>query len=102
MGGNVNTITPTIEAKYYRAVSRGKTDKPHVLAMHFVGSTVSGFGGRVPPPFSRFYMGGEQDLRGFDIRTISPIAFYPSLTSVCNRDNLGNIIPAVGTNGKKS
>ncbi|HEV2350376.1 MAG TPA: outer membrane protein assembly factor BamA [Terriglobia bacterium] len=102
MGGNVNTITPTIEAKYYRSLSRGKTEKPHVLAMHFVGSTVSGFGGRVPPPFSRFYMGGEQDLRGFDIRTISPIAFYPSLTSVCNRDNLGNIIPAVGTNGQKS
>jgi outer membrane protein insertion porin family len=102
MGGNVNTIRPVIEAKYYRAVSRGKTDKPHVLAFHFVGSTVSGFGGRVPPPFSRFYMGGEQDLRGFDIRTISPISFYPSITSVCNRDNLGNIIPAVGSNGQKT
>jgi outer membrane protein insertion porin family len=102
MGGNVNTIRPIIEAKYYRAVSKGKTDKPHVVALHFVGSTVSGFGGRVPPPFSRFYMGGEEDIRGFDIRTISPIAFYPSVTSVCNRDNLGNIIPAVGTNGQKS
>lgn len=102
MGGNVNTIRPVIEAKYYHAISRGRTEKPHVVAMHFVGSTVTGFGGRVPPPFSRFYMGGEEDLRGFDIRTISPIAFYPSITSVCNRDNLGNIIPSVGANGLKS
>jgi len=102
MGGNVNTIRPIIEAKYYHAVSKGKTDKPHVVALHFVGSTVTGFGGRVPPPFSRFYMGGEEDIRGFDIRTISPIAFYPSTTSVCNRDNLGNIIAAVGSNGVKS
>jgi outer membrane protein insertion porin family len=73
-----------------------------VIAMHLIASTISGFGGRVPPPFSRFYMGGEQDLRGFDIRVISPIAFYPSVTSVCNRDNLGNIIPVVGTNGSQT
>ncbi len=102
LGGNVNTFSPVIEAKYYRAVSRGKTEKPHVIAMHLTASTITGFGGRVPPPFSRFYMGGEQDLRGFDIRSISPVAYYPSITSVCNRDNAGNIIPAVGTNGARS
>ena len=102
LGGNVNTISPVIEAKYYKAVSRGKTEKPHVIAMHLTASTIAGFSGRVPPPFSRFYMGGEQDLRGFDIRSITPVAFYPSVTSVCNRDNAGNIIPAVGSNGASS
>ena len=29
------------------------------------------------PPFSRFYMGGENDLRGYDIRSISPGYLYP-------------------------
>ena len=29
------------------------------------------------PPFERLFLGGEQDLRGFDIRTVTPIAFIP-------------------------
>ena len=102
LGGNVHTIQPTIEAKYYKPISRGKTEKPHVIALHMTASTITGFGGEVPPPFSRFYMGGEYDIRGFDIRTISPVAFYPSTSTVCNRDDAGNIIPAVGTNGLKT
>ena len=28
------------------------------------------------------YMGGEDDIRGFDILTISPIAFLPTSTSI--------------------
>jgi len=29
-------------------------------------------GGKEVPPYSRFYMGGENDVRGFDLRSISP------------------------------
>ena len=29
-------------------------------------------------PFDRFYMGGDTDVRGFDIRAISPVAFFPT------------------------
>jgi outer membrane protein insertion porin family len=36
----------------------------------------------VAPPFNRFYMGGEQDVRGFEIWAITPMAFMPSETSV--------------------
>ena len=35
------------------------------------------------------------DVRGFDIRTVSPMAFYPTVVSVCNRDNNGQ--PITGT-----
>jgi outer membrane protein insertion porin family len=70
-----------------------------VLAFHFVGSVVSGFGGLVAPPFSRFYIGGETDLRGFYIRSISPIAFFPTIGSVCNRDANGNKIWATDSHG---
>ena len=35
-----------------------------------------GYAGRVAPPFERFFMGGDTDIRGFDIRAISPIAFF--------------------------
>ena len=36
----------------------------------------------VAPPFERFYSGGENDLRGFDIRSISPVAFLPDLARI--------------------
>jgi len=100
IGGNVNTIRPVIEAKYYRPVQHVRSDKPTSIGMRLLASTVTGYGGRVVPPFSRFYIGGEMDVRGFDIRTVSPIAFYPTTGSVCNRDNAGNQIIAVGANGQ--
>ena len=33
-------------------------------------------------PFNRFYMGGENDIRGFEIWGISPMAFIPSEATV--------------------
>ncbi len=45
-------------------------------------STFSGFGGDVAPPFHRFYAGGEHDLRGFDIRSVTPYAFVPHTRAV--------------------
>ncbi len=95
LGGNVNSIQPIFEFKYFHPINKGR----NVLGFHVFASSVMGYGGKVPPPFSRFFMGGEFDLRGFDIRTISPIAFFPTVGSVCNRDNAGNIIPAVSANG---
>ena len=47
-----------------------------------MGREISGYGGKVAPPFSRFYMGGENDIRGFDIWGISPIVFLPTESSV--------------------
>lgn len=98
LGGNVNTIRPVIEFKYFHPINKRR----NTLGFHVLASMVSGFGGRVAPPFSRFYIGGEEDIRGFDIRTVSPIAFYPTVGQVCNRDNSGNIIPALNTDGRSS
>ncbi|HXC33898.1 MAG TPA: outer membrane protein assembly factor BamA [Verrucomicrobiae bacterium] len=77
LGGNVNTVSEILEAKYFRP----NYHKRNVIAMRFLGAFESGFGGKVIPPFSRYYLGGEQDLRGFDIRTVSPIVFVPTLTN---------------------
>src|SRR5262249_25985603 len=42
----------------------------------------TGYGGKEIPPYSRFYMGGEDDIRGFDIRSISPVTFIPTESRV--------------------
>ena len=70
--------------------------------MRLLLSSVMGYGGRVVPPFSRYYIGGEMDLRGFDIRTISPVAFYPTVVSVCNRNNNGTPITGTTQTGASS
>jgi outer membrane protein insertion porin family len=61
---------------------------------------ITGYGGKVPPPYSRFYIGGEEDIRGFYTRSISPLAWYPTVAQVCNKDASGNDIPALGSNGQ--
>ena len=77
IGGNVNTVSEIVEAKYFRP----NYHKRNVIAMRFLGAFETGFSGKVIPPFSRFYLGGEQNLRGFDIRTVSPVVFVPTLTT---------------------
>lgn len=78
LGGNVNMIEPTVDMKYFRAGFM----KGHVIGGHFLGRFVTGYAGRTAPPFNRFYMGGENDIRGFDIWGISPIAYIPSTATV--------------------
>ena len=83
LGGNVRTWRPTIEYKYFHPAG-GK----RVFGAHLLASTMSGYGGRLIPPFSRFFMGGETDIRGFDFFTISPIVFIPDVgtMNVLNAD----------------
>jgi outer membrane protein insertion porin family len=53
-----------------------------VLAFHMLATMTTGFGGKLIPPYSRGFIGGEQDVRGFEIWGITPIAFVPSSTQV--------------------
>ncbi|MGA8577182.1 MAG: outer membrane protein assembly factor BamA, partial [Bryobacteraceae bacterium] len=80
LGGNVNTLRPAIDLKYFKPSPI--FSKKNVLAFHFSTWLISGYGGKLVPPFSRSFMGGEQDIRGFDIWGITPIAFVPSSASV--------------------
>ena len=77
IGGNVNTVSEILEAKYFRPNYHHR----NVIAIRFLGAFESGYGGKVIPPFSRFYLGGEDTLRGFDVRTVSPVVFVPTLTN---------------------
>jgi outer membrane protein insertion porin family len=74
LGGNVNTITNAFDFKYFRPVNKRR----NVLGFHFSTAFTTGYGGKEVPPFSRFYAGGESDIRGYDIRSISPVTFIPT------------------------
>ena len=74
LGGNVNTITNVVEWKKFKPMQKHR----NVLGLHAQAAYITGFGGKEIPPFNLFYMGGEQDLRGYDIRSISPVTFIPT------------------------
>lgn len=97
LGGNVNTISPSIDIKYYHPINHGH----NTLAFHFLGSTISGYGGKVPPPFQRIYMGGQYDIRGYNVYSISPVIYFPTVGQVCNRDAAGNQVWATDATGAR-
>src|SRR6202011_3595730 len=97
LGGNVNTLQPSLDVAYFRrGIFRG-----NVMGFHLNARFISGYGGKVAPPYSRYYMGGEDDVRGFDILTISPIAFIPTSTSinVLNADGTPRVQKVVNSDG---
>jgi len=73
LGGNVNSITNTAEFKYFRPVNK----RHHVAGFRLQAAHITSFGGLGLLPTSRFYTGGEDSIRGFDIRTITPVIFLP-------------------------
>ena len=83
----MNTIRPAIDGKYFKPAPWHKT---HILAFHATTSIISGYGGKEIPPFSRTFIGGEQDVRGFEIWGITPIAFIASEASVNVLNNDGS------------
>ncbi len=79
LGANVNSIQPTLDMQYYHRSPRWHRN---TLAFHFLATTVTGYGGKEAPPFSRAFIGGENDIRGFDFFSITPIAYLPSSASI--------------------
>jgi len=102
LGGKVNTIAPTFEYKSFRPLFAGREARARIeagrptrtLGMRFLFGYIGAFGTPFEsnslsfvggtPLFSRFFLGGEQDIRGYNIRGISPTA--PSETTSTTRN----------------
>jgi len=90
LGGTVNTFRPIIQYKQFFPVQKRR----NTVGYNIQSSFITGYGGVVAPPFERAYLGGENDLRGFDIRTVSPIAYLPSVQTAQLRNPDGTFVPA--------
>src|SRR5262249_8983491 len=101
LGGKVKTVEPTFEYKHFRHLFAGKESRSRVEAgkartlgfrflfwhitsfcAQFDTNSLSFVGGT--PLFARFFLGGEQDIRGFNVRGISPSAPVVSTFSTRN------------------
>jgi outer membrane protein insertion porin family len=88
LGGDVSTFAPQLDFQWFKPVLRRRSEKPHVLAMRFKADHIRAYGSRFNaqrgdtrplsfingiPIFERFFIGGEYDIRGYNIRSITPV-----------------------------
>lgn len=96
LGGNVKFYRPLIAYTQWKPLYHN-----NVLGVHFQGSFINGFGGEAAPPYQRFYMGGENDLRGFDVRTVSPYVFVTTIQPFQLHNPDGSLVPIDPTNPRR-
>jgi outer membrane protein insertion porin family len=77
LGGNTKAIDQFFSATYFHPTYH----KRNTIGVRFLARYATSFSGSELPPFERFYAGGEDTLRGFDVQTVSPIAFIPVATA---------------------
>jgi outer membrane protein insertion porin family len=73
LGGDFNLIQPSLEVRHFFP-DKWLTHGRNVFGMRFLGQYVQSFGKSAVPFFDRYFIGGESTIRGFDIRSISPMA----------------------------
>ncbi len=97
LGGDVRTYSPSVQYSHFIPIRNKRSRNPHVLAYRILAGTVGtwsisdtvrnansiSFIGGVPA-FERFFLGSENDIRGYETRSISPVA--PFDTYVTSRD----------------
>jgi outer membrane protein insertion porin family len=93
--GNVRYFTPVVLYKHFIAMKglRPTPDGRNVLGIRIQGSYIQGFSGDVAPPFARFYSGGDNELRGFDVRAATPYAFIPVRANITLTNPDGTPVP---------
>src|SRR6185437_9238340 len=87
LGGDVRTYQPTISYTQFRPMRRKKSEHPEVFGFRIIAGTVGSFATTEKvrnaqslafvdgvPIFERFFLGDEFTIRGYNVRSISPIA----------------------------
>ena len=106
LGGDVRTYSPTVSYSRFIPVRRKKSKDPEVFAFRIMASTIGtwsitdkiknansiSFVGGIPA-YERFFLGSENDIRGYDSRAIGPVA--PFDTYITSR----NVVVAKNSSG---
>jgi outer membrane protein insertion porin family len=87
LGGDVRTYQPTISYTQFRPIRRKKSDHPEVFGFRIIAGTVGSFATTAKvnssnslafvdgiPIFERYFLGDEFTIRGYNVRSITPLA----------------------------
>jgi len=106
LGGDVRTYQPSVSWLHFIPVRNKRTKDPHVFAYRLVAGTIQSWSisdairnansiayiGGIPA-YSRYFLGSENDIRGYEGRSIGPIA--PFDTYITSR----NVVVATNPSG---
>jgi outer membrane protein insertion porin family len=93
--GDVRYIAPMVAYKQFMPMHY-LTPSPNgrnVLGLRAQLGYIQGYGGSVAPPNNRFYSGGENELRGFDVRAATPYGWVPTRVNVQLTNPDGTPVP---------
>jgi len=97
LGGDVRTYSPSVSYERFIPIRNKKSRSPEVLAFRVLAATTGtwslspkvrdanslSFIGGVPA-YERFFLGSENDLRGYDSRAIGPVAPFDTYVTAKN------------------
>jgi outer membrane protein insertion porin family len=98
--GSVRYINPVVAYKrfipmhYLVPISTGR----NTLGIRAQLAYIQGLSGDVAPPNNRFYAGGEQEIRGFDVRGATPYGYVPTRVNFQLTNPDGQCVPRDPTN----
>jgi outer membrane protein insertion porin family len=100
VGGNVKYYSPVVSYRQFFPMKGLKVNREghNVLGYRLQVAHISGYAGDVAPPTHRFYSGGEQDLRGFDVRSVGPYVFIPNNVAFTLTNPDGTTVPLNAAN----
>ncbi len=106
LGGDVRTYQPTLSYTQFYPMHNKRSQRPHVFGFRLIASTVGSFATSAKvrgsnslafvdgvPIFERFFLGDEFSIRGYNVRSITPLA--PLDTFVTSR----NVVIASNASG---
>lgn len=93
--GNVRYFSPLVAYKSFRSMHylTPSANGRNVLGLRAQIGYIQGYGGDVAPPQNRFYNGGENDLRGFDVRSATPYGYVPNRVNFQLTNPDGSCVP---------
>jgi outer membrane protein insertion porin family len=113
LGGDVRTYQPTLSYTQFFPMHNKRSDHPHVFGFRLIASTVGSFATSAKvrgsnslafvdgiPIFERFFLGDEFSIRGYNVRSITPLApldtYVTSRNVVVASNGSGTPVPIPG------
>jgi outer membrane protein insertion porin family len=113
LGGDVRTYQPTLEFTQFFKMRRKRSDNPEIFGFRILAGTVGSFATTAKvrnanslafvdgvPIYERFFLGDEFTIRGYNVRSISPITpldnFITSRNVVLSTNAAGTPTPVPG------